>query len=84
MTKEDIINMVQETIITCPNENPFDFHLNTLAQIERFAALVAATERNECAALVDANAMACHSTVLGSLLQSNADAIRARGAHDQE
>jgi len=50
MTRDDIINMVQETIITCPNENPFDFHLNTLAQIERFAALVAAAEREKVAA----------------------------------
>ena len=36
-------------------------------------------EREACAALVDANAMACHSPIYRSLLQSNADAIRARG-----
>ena len=34
--------------------------------------------REACAALVDANAMACHSPIYRSLLQSNADAIRAR------
>ena len=49
------------------------------AHFQRFAALVAAAERNECAALLDANAMACHSPIYRSLLQSNADAIRARG-----
>lgn len=36
-------------------------------------------EREACAALVEANAMACHSPIYRSLLQSNADAIRARG-----
>ena len=36
-------------------------------------------EREACAALLDANAMACHSPIYRSLLQSNADAIRARG-----
>ena len=38
-----------------------------------------ADEREACAAIVDANAMACHSPIYRSLLQSNADAIRARG-----
>ena len=47
--------------------------------IEHFAELVAAQEREACAALVEANAMACHSTIYVSLLQSNAEAIRARG-----
>lgn len=36
-------------------------------------------EREACAALVDANAMACTSPISRSLLQSNAAAIRARG-----
>lgn len=36
-------------------------------------------EREACAALVDANAMACTNPIYRSLLQSNADAIRARG-----
>lgn len=36
-------------------------------------------EREACAAIVDANAMACHSPIYRSLLQSNANAIRARG-----
>jgi len=37
------------------------------------------TEREACAALLDANAMACESPIHRSLLQANAEAIRARG-----
>ena len=36
-------------------------------------------EREACAAILDANAMACESPIWRSLLQSNAQAIRARG-----
>ena len=36
-------------------------------------------EREECAKILDANAMACHTPIMRSLLQSNAQAIRARG-----
>jgi hypothetical protein len=42
--------MAQESVIACPNENPFDFRLITLEQIEHFAALVAAAERERLAA----------------------------------
>jgi hypothetical protein len=44
-----------------------------------FAELVAAAEREACAAILDANAMACNSPIMRSLLQSNAQAIRVRG-----
>lgn len=72
MTRDDIIRMAREAGLT-------EFGGYTEQNIERFAALIAAAERNECAAIVDANAMACHSPIYRSLLQSNADAIRARG-----
>ena len=36
-------------------------------------------EREACAEILDANAMACNSPIMRSLLQSNAQAIRARG-----
>jgi hypothetical protein len=36
-------------------------------------------EREACAAILDANAMACESPIMRSLLQSNAQAIRVRG-----
>jgi hypothetical protein len=47
--------------------------------LKRFAALVRAAEREACAALLNANAMACENPIYRSLLQSNAAAIRARG-----
>ena len=54
MTREDIILMVQEAVIGSPiNENPFDFRLVKMETIERFAALVAAHEREACAKLCD-------------------------------
>ena len=38
-----------------------------------------AAEREACAAILDANAMACENPLWRSLLQSNAQAIRVRG-----
>mgnify|MGYP003658372395 CR=1 FL=1 len=38
-----------------------------------------AEEREACAAILDANAMACQRPIMRSLLQSNAQAIRTRG-----
>ena len=38
-----------------------------------------AAEREACAKILDANAMACESPIWRSLLQSNAQAIRVRG-----
>jgi hypothetical protein len=51
----------------------------TMEQIERFAALVAADEREACAALLEANGMRCGEESLSRLiLETNAAAIRAR------
>jgi hypothetical protein len=41
--------------------------------------LAVEAEREACAAILDANAMACESPIMRSLLQSNAQAIRVRG-----
>jgi hypothetical protein len=41
MTRDDIVSMVQEVIITDSNRNPLDFRLTTLEQIEHFVSLVA-------------------------------------------
>jgi hypothetical protein len=41
--------------------------------------LAMSLEREACAEILDANAMACNSPIMRSLLQSNAQAIRARG-----
>lgn len=46
--------------------------------LEAFAKLVAEAEREACAKILDANAMACHTPIMRSLLQANATAIRAR------
>lgn len=80
MTKDDITRMAREAGI----KNDCDGIWCDADQLIAFAALVAAAQREACAAMLDANAMACHSPIYRSLLQSNADAIRARGAHDQE
>ena len=48
-----------------------------LVQISIDEAVLA--EREACAAILDANAMACESPIMRSLLQSNAQAIRVRG-----
>ena len=44
-----------------------------------FAKMVAEAEREACAKILDANAMACHTPIMRSLLQANAQAIRVRG-----
>ncbi len=51
MTRDDIVSMVQEVIITNSNRNPLDFRLTTLEQIEHFAELVTAAEREQCATI---------------------------------
>ena len=44
MNREELILLVQEAVIGCPNENPFDFRLLQIETIQRFAALVAERE----------------------------------------
>lgn len=44
-----------------------------------FAHALLAAERKVCAAILEANAMACENPIYRSLLQSNAQAIRERG-----
>lgn len=46
--------------------------------IERFADLVAAAEREECAKILETNAKLC-SVMVEDILRANAAAIRARG-----
>jgi hypothetical protein len=75
MTRDDIVSMVQEVIITNSNRNPLDFRLTTLEQIEHFAALVTAAEREACAKVCE-ELNAWNEDDPGS---SAAAAIRARG-----
>jgi hypothetical protein len=54
--------------------------LTTLDEIERFAALVAAAEREACAKVCDTRALQFHSpSPFRAELQEVAAAIRARG-----
>ena len=80
MNREDIILMAQEAVIGSPNENPFDFRLLQIETIERFAALVAAHEREKCARVCEAlgNDAEIEDMVCSAFQQAD-DAIRARG-----
>jgi len=83
MTRDDIIAMVQEAIIDHSNDNPFDFRLTTMEQIERFAALVAAAEREACVKVAE-NRMLSDASVKENVAHHTAckniaAAIRARG-----
>ena len=68
MNNDDIMRMAREaTMLYVP-----------VADLEHFAALVAAHEREACARVVDMNAEATTYLMLHDILQSNANAIRAR------
>ena len=71
MTREDVIRMAREADILVPNY--YDEPGATLHQLERFAALVAAHEREACCKIVYG---LCESD---NVAQRTVDAIRARG-----
>ena len=78
MTRDDIIRMAHEASL-CDANGEDDDSVNIAGQLERFAALVAAAEREACAALLEANGMRCGEESLSRLiLETNASAIRAR------
>lgn len=80
MTKDEILEMAKEAA--------FELSMwqlsvgcdvwGTHKELERFAALVAEKEREACALLLEENVQECNGP-MGFVLQSNADAIRARG-----
>ena len=78
MKPEDIIRMAREAGAKSPDLFKLTVSHMSTETLERFAALVAAAERNECAKIVDRNADGCVG-VMEYVLRSNADAIRARG-----
>ena len=71
MTRDEIAQAMQDTAgADWGNE----------AHFQRFAALVAAAERDECAKVCDLNAEVCNNnSMLRDVLMGNAAAIRARG-----
>lgn len=74
-SKDDITRMAREAGI----KNDCDGIWCDADQLIAFAALVAAAQREACAAMLDANAMACENPIYRSLLQANAQAIREMG-----
>ena len=70
MTRNDIIRMAHEANL-CDANGEDDDSVNIAGQLERFAALVAAAEREACARLCDG--------IKGIAARLAAVAIRARG-----
>ena len=74
MDREDIIRMAREANIKQAIETP---HLLMVHELERFAALVAAHEREACAKVCDV--LAVHPEYASDITKVAAQAIRARG-----
>lgn len=84
MNREELILLVQEAVIGFPNQNPFDFRLLQIKTIERFAALVAAHEREACSRICEALGNNAEIDEIAYLALREADeAIRARGQEVQ-
>ena len=71
MNRDDIIRMAREAGLTLRGH--YDEPGSTPQELERFAALVAAAEREACAQIADAEAS------IEGIAQRIAAAIRARG-----
>ena len=83
MNRDDIIRMAREAgmerVVKLHSDGTRTVELPHPDLLERFAALVAAAEREACAALLEANGMRCGEESLSRLiLETNASAIRAR------
>ena len=72
MDREDIIRMAREA-----GFNPVSYMGANLESFERFAALVAAAEREACAKVCDV--LAVHPEYASDITKVAAQAIRARG-----
>ena len=82
MTRDDVIRMAREAGLLIPSfriDGGLALGACTVPDFERFAALVAAAEREACAQLVEKNADVCGpNTMLCDVLRGNSAAIRAR------
>ena len=78
MSREDIIRMVRE-VADKDKVDPYlnEFVVLTPEELERFAALVAAHEREVCAKVCDV--LAVHPEYASDITKVAAQAIRARG-----
>ncbi len=79
MTRDDIIRMAQEAGVWIAMTGSEKEKQET--ELERFAALVAAAEREECAKIIEDAYYTCPYDVVLAL-KFRANAIRARGNHD--
>ena len=85
MTRDEVIRLAREAGFDVVVFNGVEevmegdrYYIQTYL-VERFAALVAARERDACAQILDRNADACrNNSMLEDVLRSNASAIRAR------
>ena len=79
MTRDEIYELALQCRVWIPLASGPERE-QTIDKLRRFAALVAAAERDACAQIVERNAAACrpHSE-LHDVLSANALAIRARG-----
>jgi hypothetical protein len=75
MTQEDIIKLAREAGLADSNGVVHAFY-----QLERFASLVAAHEREACAQVCDV--LAVHPEYASDITKVAAQAIRARGRND--
>lgn len=78
MNRDEILRMARDSGMELyglgKNREKFIYHLDA------FADLIAAAEREACAAILDVNAEQCtHGGMVLDVLLSNAAAIRARG-----
>ena len=80
MTRDEIINLAREADMDVDHNAWGAVITAEPADLERFAYLVAAKEREACARVCEENADCCNrGSPLYTILSSNATAIRARG-----
>lgn len=72
--------MDRDTVIALAREAGYiGVQFTSISTLERFAALVAAHEREECAKAIDDSANICASGPIQTVLREQARCIRSRG-----
>lgn len=79
MSRDDIIRMAKEAGAIPVHGRPKEFALSSNQSLERFAALVAAHEREECAKVCDEQHDRARTSTGAARADACAAAIRARG-----
>lgn len=81
MTRDEIISMAREAGLSIRGH--YDETGSTPSELERFAALVAAAEREACAKVCDAQHDAARTSTGAARANACANRIRARGEKGQ-